>query len=220
MRGSLLLVLALLASAHAGPDQRTLKAVRAAIARLKSSDPETRVRGAHELGRYGAAAKGAVPYLAKALCDREDWRVRSVSRESLAKIGEAAVPGLVKALKDRDPNVRIAILETLCEVKLLRHLEPQGKKLTLMFRDKDERVVRAAIGLFVTWGSPAVDPLLPALGVSRPEARAAAVAALAGAAANAPDQLATALGEQKSARVQGGLCVALGRVDLLGRWLE
>jgi HEAT repeat protein len=216
VRGSILLVLALLASVHAAPDQRTLRAVKAAIARLRSSHAETRIRGALELSRYGAAAKSAVPYLAKALCDPEDWRVKDAARQALTRIGQAGVPGLIKALKDRDPNVRAAICTVLQEVRLVRHLEPHGKKLTVVLKDKDDRVRRAAVELFIAWGIPAIEPLLPALRVSHAQARSAAVEALAGAAVNAPERLGRALEEEKNARVCEGVCIAVGRMGRKG----
>jgi len=212
VRGSLIVVLALLASVHAGPDSRTLRAVKAAIAKLQSRDAETRVQGALELAYYRAASKSAVPHLAKALCDPEDWDVRSAAGQALAAIGDAAMPGLMKALKSRDPEVRAAVCEVLKRVELIRHLEPYGKKLAAVLKDSDLRVRRSAVFLFGAWGGPAIDHLLPVLADSKPQARVAAVDALTRAAVDSVDQLSVALEKEKRARVREGVCIVLGQL--------
>jgi len=212
VRGSLILVLALLASAHAGPDSQTLRAVKAAIAKLRSRDAETRVQGALELAYYRAASKSAVPHLAKALVDPEDWRVRSAARQALAAIGEAGLPGLMRALKSRDPAVREAVCDVLRDVELLRYLEPHGKKLAALLKDSDLRVRRSAVFLFGAWGGPAIDHLLPVLGDSKPHARRAAVDALARAAVDSVGRLSVALEEERKPLVREGVCIVLGRL--------
>jgi HEAT repeat protein len=189
-----------------------MRAVKAAIAKLKSRDAETRMQGALELAYYRAASKSAVPHLVKALCDPEDWQVRSAAGQALAAIGDAAMPGLIKSLKSRDAGVRAGVCDVLKRVELIRHLEPHGKKLIVVFKDPDLRVRSAGIGLFIAWGGPAVDYLLPVLADSKPFVRGAAVDALAGAAIDSVGRLSVALEEERKPLVREGVCIALGRL--------
>ena len=209
MRGSILLVLALLTSAYAAPDQRTVRAVRAAIANLKSRSRKMRVDAAYQLGRYGSAAKAGVPHLAKALGD-EYWDVRSCAAQSLGKIGPVGIPGLVKSLKNRDVTVRIGICEVLQKKKMLRGIEPHAKSLIVVLSDPEAEVRRAGVALFSAMGAGGVDALLLALAASKPEARSAAAEALGRAGVGSVPLLSEALDKQKSARVREGVCIALG----------
>ena len=72
---------------------------------LASPDNVVRAQTAEALGTIGAAAEEAAPALVEATTDGND-RVRAKAVEALGKIGEPAaaiaVPGLVRALRDRD----------------------------------------------------------------------------------------------------------------------
>ncbi|HEX3446805.1 MAG TPA: HEAT repeat domain-containing protein, partial [Isosphaeraceae bacterium] len=72
---------------------------------LDSRDNVVRAQTAEALGTIGAAAEDAAPALVQATIDGND-RVRAKAVQALGKIGETAavvaVPGLVRALSDRD----------------------------------------------------------------------------------------------------------------------
>ncbi|QJX00524.1 HEAT repeat domain-containing protein [Frigoriglobus tundricola] len=72
---------------------------------LSSPDTEVRAQAAEALGTVDAPAEHAAPHLVGALADGNDV-VRAKAVEALGKIGEAAadvaVPGLVRALRDKD----------------------------------------------------------------------------------------------------------------------
>ncbi|MHC4731805.1 MAG: HEAT repeat domain-containing protein [Planctomycetota bacterium] len=211
MRGSILLVLALLASAHAGPDPQTLRAVKAAIAKLRSRSPEARAEAARELGRYGTAAKSAVPHLAKALGD-DYGDVRHCAWGSLSRIGTVGIPALVKSLKNRDAAVRAGICGVLRWKGMLRGIEPHARKLIVVLRDPEADVRRAGIALFSAMGADGVDALLLALATSQPTAHRAAAEALGGAGSGSVPLLCEALEKQKSPFVRAGICIAFGHM--------
>jgi len=209
VRGSLIVVLALLASVHAGPDSRTLRAVKAAIANLKSRSPEARADAAADLGRYGSGAKMAVPHLAKALGD-DYGNVRYFAASSLQRIGVVGIPGLVKSLKNRNATVRVGICGVLQGKRMLRGIEPHAIDLIVVLKDPEAEVRRAGIVLFSAMGAHGVDALLLALATSQPRMHRAAAEALGGAGIDSVLLLCEALENQKNASVREGVCIALG----------
>jgi HEAT repeat protein len=186
-----------------------MRAIKAAIANLKSSSPKMRAEAAVRLGRYRDAAKIAAPHLAKVLND-EDGNVRYFAADSLVKIGPAGIPGLVKSLKNRDPIVRAAICEVLRNKRMLRGIEPHAKKLIVVLRDADVGVRREGVALFSAMGYRGVEALLLALAASKPEARRAAATALGSAGTGSVPELCDALEKKKSASVREGICIAFG----------
>jgi hypothetical protein len=69
---------------------------------LHSTNARTRGQAAAALGRYGPAAKEAVPALIGVLKDKDPF-VRVQATDTLAKIGPDALPALQAALSDSDP---------------------------------------------------------------------------------------------------------------------
>jgi HEAT repeat protein len=82
-------------------------AVPALIEALKDEDPIIRNNSATALGHIGPDAKDAVPALIRLFNDeQEQARYGSYVEWALGKIGKAAVPALIEALKDKNPFVR------------------------------------------------------------------------------------------------------------------
>lgn len=79
------------------------------IRQLKDADFDVRIEAAHELGKLGSKAKGAVPALIEALKNKNSrYTVRRAITEAFVGIGpdaEAAIPALLELLKDdKDPD--------------------------------------------------------------------------------------------------------------------
>ena len=93
------------------------------IAAMSGPDSRVRSEAARALGAIGPEAALAIPELVR-LLTRGPLRVRSMrrgyvaltaqwSQDALVQIGAAAVPALLELLRDNDPEVRIAAIETL-----------------------------------------------------------------------------------------------------------
>ena len=91
---------------------RTLGACgEAAVAPLlqvldSSEDVTERAVAIESLGKIGAPSAKAIPLLEKSLHDDD---LRFPAGAALARVGKAAAPVLVQALKDENPQVRIAV---------------------------------------------------------------------------------------------------------------
>lgn len=117
---------------------------------------------ARALGKFGPAAKDAVPALIKTL-RASDVRKRLVAARTLGKIGPAAkdaVPSLMKALGDEDSNVRSAAARGLGKIG------PEAKDtvpaLMKAVGDLNEVVRRDAVAALGSIGPPA-DGAVPLL---------------------------------------------------------
>jgi HEAT repeat protein len=114
------------------------------VDRLKQGSPESRKQAALSLGQLGATAKSAVRDLGKALLADTDAAVRQQVLWTLPLLGpDAAVatPDLVRALGDKDPDVRLWAGITLTGVNLTR-AAPAIKVLVEGFEHKDD-ILRA-----------------------------------------------------------------------------
>ena len=95
-------------------------AIMALIQALKDKgDSSVRYSSGKALGQIGPKAKAAVPALAQALKDEDEW-VRANAAEALGRIGpeaKAAVPALIQALKNEDVlRVRWGAAEALGQI--------------------------------------------------------------------------------------------------------
>jgi HEAT repeat protein len=100
---------------------------------LRDPDASVRRDSAGALGRLGDAAQSAVPGLVKMLLESET-RTRVVAATSLKRIGRAAVPGLLQALENANPELRVRC------VRLLTHIAPDDPQVAQALRivgDKD-----------------------------------------------------------------------------------
>ncbi len=113
---------------------------------LRDGNGNERGSAATALGKLGPRAKKAVPYLVKALKDKEIG-VRDRVGQALEKIGEDAVPELIKAARDPDEVTRRRVLV------ILGNIGPAAKDaLPVVFElrsDNDEFVQEAAKAAFV-----------------------------------------------------------------------
>lgn len=178
-----------------------------AIARtLESGDPEARRMAAVALGKLGDKAKPVVPELQKRVLD-PDPEVRLAVVEALAAIGADGRRGLSAALNDGDAKVREAAALGLAS--LGPNAAPTVANLIAALEDEESAVAEAARRALVAIGADAIEglqrelvsgpattrqhatvalsalgePALPglilALEANHPEARKAALAAIA-----------------------------------------
>ncbi len=82
------------------------------IHRLQTGDTDEKERAAEALGALGSEAAGAVNALRQALNDDLPY-VRIRSAEALAKIGPAAIPAFIDALKNENTEVRATAANAL-----------------------------------------------------------------------------------------------------------
>jgi len=88
-------------------------------------------------------------------------RLNHAIKQGLLTIGDVALPGLLDALQDPDPNVRREVTSTLCHV---RGREGVFERLVVAFDDPDPSVRSSvAAGIVLLFDARAVDPLLKAL---------------------------------------------------------
>jgi HEAT repeat protein len=91
-------------SDKAATDEKVDELVR----QLSAPDPDTRKNAAQQLGAMGAAAKAAVPALARIVEDSQiDYFTRMEAARALGQIGPAArdaIPALTSALKTQNPR--------------------------------------------------------------------------------------------------------------------
>jgi len=102
---------------------------------VEESDPGTRFLAAQALSKLGDEAEAAVPSLLIAL-RANDMYLRMAVTGALIQIGYPAVPGLVKALFDRNNAVRRASAKALGKIGSERAITP----LKVAVRDTDPTV--------------------------------------------------------------------------------
>ncbi len=87
--------------------------VKALAGLLGDRDSDVRARAAETLGQIGPDAKEAIPALAKAMKDRESgpWPA-----QALGRIGAAAVPVLIEALKAKDGEQQALAADALKQI--------------------------------------------------------------------------------------------------------
>ena len=102
---------------------------------VEDADPGTRFLAAQALGKIGDEAESAVPSLLMAL-RADDMYLRMAVTGALISIGHPAVPGLVKALFDRNKAVRRASAKALGKIGSERAIKP----LQVAVKDRDPSV--------------------------------------------------------------------------------
>jgi HEAT repeat protein len=158
--------------------------VRPLIHALRSRDEPTRYQAAKGLGHLGGDAAEAVPELVRGLSD-ESSRVVSAAHDTLRMIGPAAIPHLLKIMRDPDEEeeVRGDAADSLANLgtAALPHI--------LCALEDDDDVVRLAavdavpsLGVAAEAAIPRLATLLQHPSLSRP-----AAIALAATAASSPN---------------------------------
>jgi HEAT repeat protein len=102
---------------------------------VEESDPGTRYLAAQALGKIGDEAEAAVSSLLIGL-RADDMYLRMAITGALIKIGNPAVPGLVKALFDKNKAVRRAAAKALGKIGNKRAIKP----LEVAVKDRDPSV--------------------------------------------------------------------------------
>ncbi len=132
---------------------------------LKNPGRNARISAANRLAAIGSEAKGAVPSLIQALGRRNpvfspDEDMPSKAAEALARIGSAAVPTLIEALKDEHYLIRAGAADAL------GRMGPAATSAVPALADalRDERmVVRASAAMALKKMGPASASAVPAL---------------------------------------------------------
>lgn len=116
-------------------EERYAPAVSVLAQIVAEADPGTRFLAAQALGKIGDEAEGAIPALLLAL-RADDMYLRMAVTGALINIGHPAVPGLVKALFDRNKAVRRAAAKALGKIGSERAIKP----LQVAVKDRDPSV--------------------------------------------------------------------------------
>ncbi|MCI0465292.1 MAG: HEAT repeat domain-containing protein [Gemmataceae bacterium] len=185
----------LLGGPAAGQPNRT--SVMSLVWALDAPRPAERLKAAEQLGFYGTAAKSAVPPLMVLLREDPDNAVANMAAVSLARIGPAALPELVKALEDKQQPVRQRAAWALS--KFGPEARAAVPSLLRALRDESARVrALAAQALGGIGGDPEelVPPLYRSFRDADPEARRQAGLALVTLGVPAVKELRKALGEE------------------------
>jgi HEAT repeat protein len=143
------------------------------------SDPSAQVRrkAAYALGRIDADPDKVVGALITALGD-PDEDVRQSAQSSLPKLGKAAVPNLIEAMKSDKPAVRNNAIKALGEIGAdAQAAIPQLKALLTGSKD-DAAMASLAATALAGIGAPALPTLTAAAADDSPEIRKIAVGAL------------------------------------------
>jgi hypothetical protein len=112
---------------------------------------DDRARAARALANIGPDAKWALPYLAEALHDRVN-EVCYNAANAMGHIGRPAVPYLIAALGDTDPNRRRALVNALSQIG--PDAEEAVPALTEMLSDTDGPVRQGAAYALQAIGAP------------------------------------------------------------------
>ncbi|HET9315367.1 MAG TPA: HEAT repeat domain-containing protein, partial [Vicinamibacteria bacterium] len=117
---------------------RDPRSVRRIVAALESSSFQTRQGAAAALGLMGDAS--VAPAVLKRLKD-PSGAVRAEAVRALGRLGKADDPEVIETTQDRDPTVRLALVETLTPLKSAAAVEALRK----LSRDPTPEVRSAAI---------------------------------------------------------------------------
>ncbi|MBN8591630.1 MAG: HEAT repeat domain-containing protein [Anaerolineae bacterium] len=126
------------------------------------TDEDTRIRLAacKVLGEIGSPS--AVPTLLKLLNKEADGDLRWAATQALSKMGDAAAPGLIAALKDEDWKVRRSAADALWGLREPSAVEALAEAMT----DRNDVVRQAATGAMEQMGEGAVTGLINVLKTS------------------------------------------------------
>ena len=153
------------------------------LADLGHPDKNVRIRAALDVG--AARQQDALPELLRRLTREADFFVRENLTWAVARMGEAALPGLLKLLEHPDAAARLQAVHTLSKIA-----DPRATAALLnVLNDADAEVARKAIFALGQLGSPqALSTLIAGLGDVDAERRTTLSTAIQGfgAAALAP----------------------------------
>ncbi len=208
-------------SLYGVPDQELVPALGEA---LSVKDPEIRFYAMLALDELGPAVQPVIPALIEALGDQEPWRQTSlyyvprISQRILFRLGPSAIPSLVKALDNRNPDIRAGAAAALGLIG--SDSAPVVQALTKALKD---RRIRAEAALALWRIDPdvprAVPALLQALRDPDPELRAQAAYCIREMSSDAEFAIPALIRRLKddSPVVQRSAAYALGEIGPLAR---
>jgi HEAT repeat protein len=179
-----------------------------------NNDEAHRLRSgaARALELMGPKARAALPALAKALRD-DDANISMRASFALARIGEAAVPQLMRGLEARPFHTRLLSINALSRIGAGAHQAIPA--LVVALDDKSSQIAEQASHALSSIGPASVPKLIPVLKHPRAPVRALAAAALAEMGPpgrEACPELIEALHRERDVIVRTRIVEALGKV--------
>lgn len=198
-------------------------ALPALIRAIGDSDKQVWANALAAIAAIGPEAAEAIPQLVDAFDSRKgsDFRQRDKSQKlmraahALARIGEAARPALIAALKSDDTGLRLGATKALGGMGA--NARDALPALIENLGHSDEELHSEVIETLGLIGADAVAPLTKSLSWPDPKLRrgsARALAAIGAAAASAGPELLARLATEKERDVRSALLAALPRVGL------
>ena len=186
------------------------KAIPHMIPFLLSDIPTTRAGTALALKHMAETSPDCMKELVLQL-KQPNAKTRSILGLVIARIGKPALPYLLEAMKDKDPQLRHGAAWTLGSMKNERSVEP----LVTALADKSEHVRAAAAWALGSIGTTnAVPPLIKLTADENPRPRIGAVTALGDIGDNRAVETLTKIAEQdKEARVREAAQAALKKIS-------
>lgn len=140
------------AIALAGP--KAVGALPALLRSLEDPDSETRRKACQAIGQLGPRAEPAIDSVVERLALDEAAEVQDAAAETLGQLGTAAVPVLIRVLRDAPPDLQWRAAKSLGRFgetwlgpgrldptrRLGTASEEVARELTLLFESKDARV--------------------------------------------------------------------------------
>src|SRR5262245_41479439 len=204
--GGILLLLLTIGAARGADDPQITEAMKI----LKSGNAAAQIEATDVLGRYGTAAKSAVPALVDAV-KSSDAQLQWHAARALSMMGSEAadaVPALTAALNSKEAAVRGHSANALQEIGPASR--PAASALTVLLSDKDGDVRRAALDALIAI-RPDPKTFVPVLKQILEDASdvSLAVVALNALAEQGDAGIAVLIEELKHDKARYGACIAL-----------
>jgi len=204
-------VVVLLLATLCAADARKIKAL---ILLVKTSkDSSVRWNACKKLGQFGPTAKRAAPTLVGAM---GDYAVRNAAAAALKRIGDGAIPAIVKGLKSRKLGIREGAA-ALCDKPFGPKLKIYIPKLITALKDESGKVRSHCAAALGQLGKAPIGRLVSALGAKPPHAGEAAARALARLCPLSINAVEEALRTGKSSAVRANAAVALGYMFIVAK---
>lgn len=197
--------------ARAVPSRR---AVARVIGYCSDEDETIRFRAAVALGKIGPRAAASAPALVRLLERDELPAIYHAAEHALERVGESALPHLLRAARHESPSVRRGVASALSAHGSRRRRTVPA--LTAMLSDASPPVREAAVRALVRAGDSAVPRLLDTASSADPRTRRGAVDALAGIGRPVAEVVAVLVAclTDEAEDVRAGAATGLGKIGL------
>ncbi|MHA2086473.1 MAG: HEAT repeat domain-containing protein, partial [Candidatus Thorarchaeota archaeon] len=149
---------------------------------LKDTSWTVRTAAAQAIKGIGTRSVEAIPTLVGTLEDK-DWRVRYRSIDTLAEIGDDAIPALIDALNHNNQIVRKGAVEALGEMRIT---DPDVlNSMAVLLKDKVESVRGKAADALRTCGKESIPILTDAYDTSSKSMKILIISSIGGIGTNA-----------------------------------